>query len=144
MARYVTTVRSPWSVDDAFEYVADLRNFAEWDPGVSASELVEGTALEPSAVYEVKANGATLRYKTEELAPPRRFAAEATTRFFKSYDVITVTPNDAGCDVKYDATLTLNGALKIADPILGLFFNKIGSDAANGLREKLDGTIVSS
>ena len=37
MARYVTKVRTPRSVEDAFAYMADLRNFAEWDPGVTAA-----------------------------------------------------------------------------------------------------------
>ena len=34
MARYVTTVRTSWAPEVAFGYMADLRNFAEWDPGV--------------------------------------------------------------------------------------------------------------
>ena len=57
MARYKTTVRSPWTADKAFEYMADLRNFAEWDPGVSASKIVEGGAPGLDAAYDVKVTG---------------------------------------------------------------------------------------
>ena len=34
MARYTVSIRTDRSPEDAFDYVADLRNFAEWDPGV--------------------------------------------------------------------------------------------------------------
>ena len=42
MARYITKVRTSRSSADAFGYMADLRNFAEWDPGVSKVVQVEG------------------------------------------------------------------------------------------------------
>lgn len=34
MTRYQTKLRTPLSAEQAFAYMADLRNFAEWDPGV--------------------------------------------------------------------------------------------------------------
>jgi hypothetical protein len=34
MARDVTTIRSPRAAAAAFDYLADLHHFAEWDPGV--------------------------------------------------------------------------------------------------------------
>ena len=34
MARYVNTIRSARSQTDAFYFMADLRNFEQWDPGV--------------------------------------------------------------------------------------------------------------
>ena len=43
MARFVDTVMtSIWSEDDAFSYMSDARNFAEWDPGTSNVEQVRG------------------------------------------------------------------------------------------------------
>ena len=41
MARYTVSVRTSMSPEEAFDYMADLRNFAEWDPGVVSSERVE-------------------------------------------------------------------------------------------------------
>jgi len=38
MARYAVHVRSPKPADEAFAYMADLSNFAEWDPGVEHAE----------------------------------------------------------------------------------------------------------
>ena len=71
MARYVTTVRTTRSPEDAFAYVADLRNFAEWDPGVVAAEQVEGQGIGSDAAYEVTVKNPgrdiTLRYRTVEI-----------------------------------------------------------------------------
>ena len=65
MARYVVHVRTPMPPAEAFAYMADLTNFAEWDPGV---EQVEGDGAGPGAAFdvEVKLPGwtMTLRYET--------------------------------------------------------------------------------
>ncbi len=44
--------------------------------------------------------------------------------------------------VTYDAELKLNGLLGLADPLLGLSFNRIGDRAATGLVRALDGKKV--
>ena len=44
--------------------------------------------------------------------------------------------------VTYDAELTLNGPLGLADPLLGIGFKRIGDRAAEGLIIALDGERV--
>ena len=70
MARYVTRVQTPRSPTEAFAYLADLRNVAEWDPGVKRAEQVEGDGAGPGAVFDVTVAGPgrdlTLRYVTVE------------------------------------------------------------------------------
>lgn len=139
MAHYVTTVRTPMSADDAFAYMANLENFAEWDPGVSFAEQIVGSGPGLGAEYKVKASGATLVYEVIEFDRPNRLVAEAKTTFFRSYDVITVAEHLDGSDVTYDATLELNGPLGLADFALGLFFDRIGDKAAAGMVDALDG-----
>lgn len=142
MAHYVTTIRTEMSADEAFAYMADLENFAEWDPGVTLAEQVAGDGPGLGAEYRVKASGAELVYKVLEYEAPKRLIAEAKTTFFRSYDIIDVVERDDGCDVTYDATLELNGPLGLADFVLGLFFDKIGDKAAAGMVEALDGTKI--
>lgn len=144
MARYTTTIRSPWPAQRAFAYMADLSNFEEWDPGVSSSTVVPGTGPGVGAQYDVKVTGTELRYEVLEHDAPRRTVAEATSKMLRSYDVITVTETATGCDVHYDATLELNGLLRLAEPLLGLMFTRIGDKAAAGMVEALEGTKVSS
>lgn len=144
MARFTTTIRTPWSAEKAFDYMADFRNFEEWDPGVSSSELVAGGEPGPGAVYRVAVTGTTLRYETREFDRPRRTVIEAESKRLRSHDVVEVAARDEGCDVTYDATLELNGILRtIGDPIMAIMFRRIGNKAADGMADALDGRRIS-
>ena len=96
--------------------MADLRNFAEWDPGVKRVAQVVGSGGGPDAAFDVVvATGRgelTLRYVTTEYHEPRQVLIEARSRVLTSIDRITVIDVPAGCTVTYDAELRLNGALR--------------------------------
>ena len=148
MARYVTSVRSPKSPEEAFAYMADLRNFAEWDPGVTTVEQVTGDGAGADAVFDVTVKGIpapiTLRYETRLYEPDARLVVRADSSTLTSVDEVTVVPDGDGAVVTYDAELTLRGLLGIFDPGLRLVFGRIGDRAAAGLRKALDGVQVPS
>lgn len=152
MARYVVHIRSPLPVAEAFAFMADLRNFARWDPGVVEVHQVEGDGGGADAVFDVAVKGVggplTLRYHTTTYTPPERVVARAETSRLTSLDTITVRPDGtgdgAGSIVTYDAVLELNGILGVADPVLKLAFNRIGGRAAAGLIKALDGQRVAA
>lgn len=141
MARYVTTVRTAKTPQEAFDYMADLRNFAEWDPGVKAVRQVQGAGGGPDSVFDVTVAGIgrdlTLRYETEEYDVPRNLLVVARSIVFTSIDRITVEPDGTGSVVTYDADLRLNGVLRVGDLGLRLMFGQIGDRAAAGLRRVL-------
>jgi carbon monoxide dehydrogenase subunit G len=141
MAHYSTTVSSPWTPAEAFAYMADLRNFAEWDPGVRRAELVAGDGPGPDAAYVLAVKGFVgtidMRYETLQYDPDERVIVRAETSMFVSLDEIVVVATDDGCEVTYDAQLDLRGPLRLADPALGLAFKGIGDRAAKGLRRVL-------
>lgn len=143
MAHYRTTVSSPASAEDVYEYLADFATIADWDPGVSRAHLVEGSAATAGAVYRVVTSNLgvslPLDYVILEAVPPAdgyagRVVLEAHTKDFRSYDVITVEPTATGCDVTYDADLALKGVRRPFDPFLRLAFGVIGGRARDGLR----------
>ncbi len=142
MANYVTSVASPWSVQQAFSYLANLENFAEWDPGVKSSVAVPGTGPGVGSAWDVTVRGIgrdiTLRYVITDFEPDRCVQVRARTGTLDSFDVMTVTPTETGCVVNYDATLVTTGALSIVNPLLALVFRRIGDRAAGGLRRALD------
>ncbi|MEP7112568.1 MAG: SRPBCC family protein [Ilumatobacteraceae bacterium] len=148
MARYVVTVRTPRTPEAAFAYMADLRNFAEWDPGVKRVTQVEGSGGGPSASFDVVVKAGrgdmTLRYVTKQYDEPRVVVIEARSRMLTSIDRVTVASSATGCQVTYDAELTLNGVLRCADFVLKPLFKRIGDRAANGLTNALGGVVVSS
>lgn len=142
MARYKTCIRTPMPAGQAFEFMADLRNFERWDPGVSSSKQVQGDGPGADAVYEVVANSVQLRYHTQDFERPRRVVAEANTGRLRSYDVITIEPADDGSVVTYDAVLELKGLYRVFEPLMRLLFRRIGSQADAGLQRALDGDKV--
>ncbi len=146
MARYVVHVRSPKPAAEAFAYMADLSNFAEWDPGVAGVEQVQGDGPGPDAAFDVEVKGIagslTLRYHVTAYDPPDKVVAKAQSRLLTSLDTITVRDDGDGSVVTYDAELKLNGLLGLANPLLGLSFNRIGDRAATGLVRALDGKKV--
>lgn len=143
MAKYVTTVRTPTSPSDAFAYMADLRNFERWDPGVREAVQVEGDGPGPDGVFDVTVDapggGLTLRYRTIAYEAPRSVTVKASSKMFTSLDRIDVTPDGDGSLVRYDAELKLNGPLKVFDLFLKPVFGRIGDRASRGLVEALDG-----
>jgi hypothetical protein len=141
MAKYTVSVESSKSVEEAFAYMADLRNFANWDPGVLTVTQVagDGAGLGSSFNVAVKSvgGGTVLRYETLEYDEPGNLLVEARNSKFTSIDRITVVAKDEGSIVTYAAELLLNGCLSPLNPLLGLVFNRIGDRAAAGLRRVL-------
>lgn len=138
MARYVTTVPSPWSPEEAFDYLAQFDHVADWDPGVDGAralddEVAQGSRFE--VVVSTLGRRIPLEYRIVEMERPHRVVLVADASTFRSRDVITVTPTADGCSVTYDAELELRGPLRLADPLLVLAFQRIGDRAAEGLRE---------
>lgn len=143
MARYRTQVRSPWPRREAFDYLADLAHFADWDPGITASRLVDGTPGTLGSTYDVTVKGpvgsTVMRYEIVSVDRPVRVEARSTTATLTSVDVMEFADDGDGCVVTYDADVRLRGVLGLADPLFGLIFRRIGDRAAAGLRERLDG-----
>jgi hypothetical protein len=142
MAHYATTVTSPGSPTEVFEYLADFSSTAEWDPGVSEARSLTDEPLRVGARFHVVADflgrRVPLEYRTVEIDPPRRVVLRAETPTVVSEDTITVSGlRGSGAQVTYDARLRLRGALRIADPVLGLFFRRVGDRAKAGLAATL-------
>ena len=146
MARYIVHVHTPLPPDQAFDYMADLSNFAEWDPGVIRARQVEGEEPAHGAAYDVTVKGfpqpVTLRYRLDGFERPDRFVARAESSLLTSLDTIVVSPDGDGSVVTYDAELTLNGPLGLADPLLSVVFDRIADRAATGLIAALNGQRV--
>lgn len=146
MARYIARVHTLRSTADVFAYLSDLRNFADWDPGVVRAEQVTGDGPGPDAVYDVTVdNGGrrtTLRYTVVDWNPPTRIEVVGRSGIFTSTDAIEVTSEQAETTVTYDATLEMPFPLSLADRFLSRVFSRIGDNAAAGLERALDGTSV--
>lgn len=143
MARYTVHVKTDRTADEAFGYVADLLNFAEWDPGVRKAVQVSGDGPGLGSAYDITVAAVgrplVLRYEITGYEAPSSAVARAQSRLLTSVDEISVEPADGGSIVTYDARLTLNGPLGALDPFLGIAFQQIGNKAAVGLIKALRG-----
>jgi hypothetical protein len=142
MARYVTTIPSSLSPQEAFAYMADLHNFAKWDKGVVKVVQVEGSGAGLGTIFDVTVKGvgkstSTLRYTTTEYDEFSNILVRGVNTFFTSVDRVTIIKTTTGCAVIYDATLTANWIIAGMNLILGKVFNKIGDTATSGLRKVL-------
>ncbi len=142
MARYRMRIRTDWPASESFAYLADLSNFCDWDPGIASSVQVAGDEPGIGAQYDVDASGSVLRYVVDVYDPAHRVRARARNRWLTSVDTISVSTDGTGSIVTYDADVALRGVLRVGDPILTVFFRRIGDRARDGLREKLQGEIL--
>ncbi len=146
MAHYETTIESPLSAAEAFDRLSDVTRFAEWDPGVVKARQVEGSTPGPESAYVLSVKGFVgntldLRYEVTEFEAPSLLHLVAKSSLLRSDDIITISESGTGSSVTYAADLDLTGPggiLRLADPLLGLAFGKIGDRAAAGLRTFLD------
>jgi carbon monoxide dehydrogenase subunit G len=147
VARYIVHVRTPMPPAEAFAYMADLTNFAEWDPGVDRVTQVEGDGAGLGAAFDVavKVPGRTMTLRYDTVAfddASTTMTAFAQNSVMTSKDTIIVKADGTGSIVTYDAELKLKSLLGLFDPLLGLSFNRIGDRAAAGLIEALSGERV--
>lgn len=146
MARYTTTIRTDRAPADALAFMADLRNFEAWDPGVEQATQVVGHGGGPDAEFDVvvaaPGKGLTLRYVTTEYVAPNQVVVRAASKMLTSLDRIDVVADGDGSRVTYDAELTLNGPLGVLNVVLKPIFDRIGRRADQGLQQALDGEKV--
>src|ERR1700759_4085593 len=142
MPRYQASIESSRSAADAFAYLAAFDNIRDWDPSVASARRLDEGELRIGSTFEgvVRLGTRTLplRYEIGRLEPGKLVAVEAQSRWFRSYDVITIEPRGEGSHVRYDALIALKKIAKIAAPIVGRALGKIGADAAGGVRRVLN------
>jgi carbon monoxide dehydrogenase subunit G len=144
MARYIATVSSTRPPDEVFAYLADFRSVAEWDPSVRSAVHVDGDdPIGVGAIFRVTVKTTlseiVLDYKTIELERPQRIVLRAENNTMVSLDTITIRDDGhGGAAVTYDAKIDLKGLRKLADPLLGLAFKRLGDNARDGLAGTLN------
>ncbi len=147
MARFSTTVTSSADPQAVFDYLADFSTVAEWDPGVSAAQPIDGVSGVAGARYLVTAEFVgrkiPLEYhclmaeRPDDSGGSGRIELRAENADFVSFDVITVRPIGTGCEVRYDADLALRGIRRVGDLGLRVLFEVIGRRASGGLQRAL-------
>ena len=125
------------------DYLKDFSNAEDWDPG---TESCVRTDTGPLGVGSTWHNTSRIAGLTTELDYTLQTLTHDTIVLVgrndtaTSTDTITVVPNPdgAGSRITYEAVIELSGAAKIADPIMKIVFEKIGSNTEDDMTTVLN------
>lgn len=141
MARFVDAIDLPIPIEEAFDYLADFSRTAEWDPSVSQARRLTPGRIGLGSRFEVTVSflgrSVALEYGISEFERPRRLVMTGGDESLHSVDEITFAARPGGTRITYEARVDLLGLRRIVDPILHVLFQRVGSVAARGLRERL-------
>ena len=133
------TVTPPPSV--VIDYLKDFGHAEEWDPGTeSCTRLDDGPVQVGSRWHNVsKIAGVSteLDYELTELTD-QRLVLVGRNDTATSTDTITVEPHESGSEVTYEAVIEMSGAAKLADPVVKLVFEKVGTDTEDDMTAALN------
>jgi hypothetical protein len=142
MATYRNQIVSTRSVDEVFAYISDFSNTQQWDPGVAKAVRHGSVPVKLGDTFDldikVGKKITPMTYEIVELSAPDRIVLHSETKQLVSHDTVTVRTTPAGTVLDYTAELDLKGPLKYLDPLLGMFFKRIGDKAVAGLRHQLN------
>jgi carbon monoxide dehydrogenase subunit G len=143
MAHYRGIVESARSQEETFAYMAEFANVRSWDPTVAEARPLQEGEPGRGARFFVRVHwlgrDLPLTYEIADFEPPRRLVLRAENATTVSEDTVEVEPHGEGSRLTYDARVTLKGVARLFDPLLSLAFNRLGENAAAGLRRELGG-----
>lgn len=142
LAYFDTTIATSASPADAFRYLADFSNAAEWDPNVLRAVRLDDGPVAEGARFRVELSlgrrTVPILYTLESCEPDRLLVFRADEPWFRSLDTIELTPRPGGTQIHYDADLRLEGMAFLFDPLVHLGFQFSGQRSADGLRRTLN------
>lgn len=128
-------------VERVFAYLSDFTTTTEWDPGTvrTTREMGDGgVGTRYRNVSRFLGRETELVYVVEELAPLQRVRLRGQNRTVVANDTMSFTANSDGTTtVTYRAAFELNGLARLAGPLLGPAFERLGDAAEQGLRAAL-------
>jgi len=141
MAHYKASVDTSRPPDQMFAYLSDFSSTQEWDPGVIEAERLGDAPVRNGTEFRLLASflgrKIPLTYRIVEYDPPSAVTFRGESSTVVSLDRITFEPSERGTRITYDAYLALKGPFKLASPLLGIAFKRVGARALAGLRKTL-------
>jgi carbon monoxide dehydrogenase subunit G len=125
------------------DYLKDFSNAEEWDPGTESCTRNDAGPIAVGSTWhntsKIAGVSTELTYTLETLTSDT-IVLVGRNDTATSTDTITVVPHPegAGSRVTYEAVIELSGAAKIADPIMKIVFEKIGSDTEDDMTTVLN------
>lgn len=140
-------VLSPLSAADVWHRMSDFSNTAAWDPGVLRADALTPGPPRQGSRYRVTVPIGPLRsvmdYEVLSFDPSgQRVVLLGRTPWLHARDDIRVVPVQGGSEVWWDATFTLQGPLRVTEPLWRRGMTQVADAAMTGLAAWLRGSRV--
>ena len=141
----MTQISRTFTVDSApsvvLDYLKDFSHAEEWDPGTVTCTREDTNPVQVGSRFHnvSKIAGVTteLDYRLDTLtAGSIVFIGENDSA--TSTDTITVRPHARGSEVTYEAVIEAKGLAKLAEPLMKLVIERIGTKTEKRLTEVLN------
>ena len=125
------------------DYLKDFSNAEDWDPGTETCTRTDSGPVRVGSTWHnvsrLAGVSTELDYTLEQLTDDT-IVLVGRNDTATSTDTITVVPSPegSGSQVTYEAVIELSGAAKVADPIMKIVFEKIGSDTEDDMTTVLN------
>lgn len=125
------------------DYLKDFSHAEEWDPGTESCTRNDSGPVQVGSTWrnvsKIAGVSTELTYTLEQLTG-ETIVLVGRNDTATSTDTITVVPSPdaAGSRVTYEAVIELSGVAKIADPVMKIVFEKIGSDTEDDMTTVLN------
>lgn len=125
------------------DYLADFTHAEEWDPGTESCTRLDSGPVQVGSRFhnESKIAGVSTELTYELVTyDPDKVVLRGENDSATSTDTITVVPlpRGAGTEITYEAVIEAKGAGKLAEPLMKLVFERIGSKTEDQMTEALD------
>lgn len=125
------------------DYLKDFSNAEAWDPGTESCTRTDSGPVRVGSTWhnvsKIAGVSTELDYTLERLTDDT-IVLVGRNDTATSTDTITVvpTPDGRGSRITYEAVIELSGAARIADPVMKIVFEKIGSDTEDDMATVLN------
>ena len=145
MADYRGTVETTKTNEVVFDYIADFRNVAEWDPGTVSISQTAADGAEHGARYRLVTKfvgrSVPLDYETRDFERPRRLVLSFEGGNISGTDTVTVSRSGERTLLVYSVDFQLK-KLSLLTPLIAPLFRRAADKALAGLAKALGGTVV--
>ncbi|HSL26094.1 MAG TPA: SRPBCC family protein [Acidimicrobiia bacterium] len=145
MGSYEGAVETGRPVAEVFNYIADFRNAAEWDPATVSISQTAGDGAGLGARYRLVtkflASSVPLDYETTGFTPPNRLVLSFEGGNVAGTDTITVSSTGDRSRLTYHVDFRLKKG-RLLEPLVGPFFRRTANRALAGLARALGGRVV--
>lgn len=124
------------SPDVVIDYLKDFSHAEAWDPGTESCSRNDSGPIQVGSTWhnvsKIAGVSTELTYELKELTGGR-IVFVGTNDTATSTDSISVSTHAVGTEITYEAEIVMEGAAKLAAPVMKVIFEKVGNDTEDDL-----------